>query len=199
MHYTYAFVISFMIALSSVTAASSAAAQQRGDKAGRNYSTLKQLPRNHFRGVNRGNPYFYTGGRFYRNRGGLYVGITAPIGAIVPALPGGFITIGTGSRRFFYHNNVYYQPAPQGYVVVEKPNEPKPTSLPVVADTGRIIVYPNAGQSEEQRGRDRYECHLWAEDETGFDPSMSNADESLRNDYVRAMSACLEARDYVVR
>ena len=34
-----------------------------------------------------------------------------------------------------------------------------------------IYVYPAAGQSDEQLANDRYACHLWAVDESGFDPS----------------------------
>ena len=40
---------------------------------------------------------------------------------------------------------------------------------PVVPDT-RVYVYPAAGQSEAQLERDRYECHVWAVKQTGFDP-----------------------------
>jgi hypothetical protein len=35
----------------------------------------------------------------------------------------------------------------------------------------RIMVYPAQGQSPEQLERDRYECHVWAVQQTGFDPS----------------------------
>jgi hypothetical protein len=34
-----------------------------------------------------------------------------------------------------------------------------------------VIAYPAQGQSAQQLDRDRYECHLWAVKETGFDPS----------------------------
>lgn len=33
-----------------------------------------------------------------------------------------------------------------------------------------IYVYPTQGQSSEQLGKDRYECHRWAVTETGYDP-----------------------------
>ena len=36
---------------------------------------------------------------------------------------------------------------------------------------GDLIIYPAKGQSAEQQDRDRYECHRWAVDQTGFDPS----------------------------
>ena len=38
----------------------------------------------------------------------------------------------------------------------------------------RMFVYPANGQSEEQLERDRYECHSWAVQQSGFDPSRSN-------------------------
>jgi len=34
-----------------------------------------------------------------------------------------------------------------------------------------VIIYPAKGQSPEQQNRDRYECHTWAVQQTGFDPT----------------------------
>ena len=39
----------------------------------------------------------------------------------------------------------------------------------------KVFVYPNNGQSPEQTDRDRYECHLWAVQQTGGDPSRADA------------------------
>jgi hypothetical protein len=39
----------------------------------------------------------------------------------------------------------------------------------------RVFVYPANGQSAEQTERDRYECHLWAVQQTGVDPSRADA------------------------
>jgi hypothetical protein len=39
----------------------------------------------------------------------------------------------------------------------------------------RIFVYPAQGQSPEQTERDRYECHEWAVQQTGVDPSRADA------------------------
>jgi Glycine-zipper domain len=42
-------------------------------------------------------------------------------------------------------------------------------------------VYPAKGQSQAQQDKDRYECHTWATQQTGFDPSnpqSSNASAS---------------------
>ncbi len=35
----------------------------------------------------------------------------------------------------------------------------------------QVYFYPTRGQNAEQQNRDRYECYLWARQQTGFDPS----------------------------
>ena len=34
-----------------------------------------------------------------------------------------------------------------------------------------LFIYPAKGQTQEQQDKDRYECHSWAVQQTGFDPS----------------------------
>ena len=43
----------------------------------------------------------------------------------------------------------------------------------VHAQQGGAFAYPNAGQSEQQQSKDRYECHQWAVSQTGFDPTTA--------------------------
>ena len=62
-----------------------------------------------------------------------------------------------------------------------------------------MFIYPREGQSAEERDQDRYECHLWSRDQTGFDPSKTNSNFELAADYNRAMAACLEGRGYTVK
>jgi Glycine-zipper domain len=38
-----------------------------------------------------------------------------------------------------------------------------------------LYIYPNKGQSAEQQSRDRYECHTWAVQQTGVDPTRAQA------------------------
>lgn len=38
----------------------------------------------------------------------------------------------------------------------------------------QLFIYPTKGQTAEQQSRDRYECHSWAVQQTGFDPSNPN-------------------------
>ncbi|HKI62460.1 MAG TPA: glycine zipper 2TM domain-containing protein [Mariprofundaceae bacterium] len=55
---------------------------------------------------------------------------------------------------------------------------PAPVSAPEPATTPppvtQVYFYPQQGQSPEQQDRDRYECYLWAMQQTGFDPSQPN-------------------------
>ena len=34
-----------------------------------------------------------------------------------------------------------------------------------------MFIYPTKGQSPDQQNRDRYDCHTWAVQQTGFDPT----------------------------
>jgi hypothetical protein len=52
----------------------------------------------------------------------------------------------------------------------------------------------------EQQSADRYECHNWAKQQTGFDPTRSTGgvepdDSAAKHEqYRRALRACLEGR-----
>ena len=43
------------------------------------------------------------------------------------------------------------------------------------AQNGDMFIYPSKGQSQAQQDKDRYECHTWAVQQTGFDPSAPQA------------------------
>jgi hypothetical protein len=76
---------------------------------------------------------------------------------------------------------------------------------PQAGGSEEVFVYPKNGQSEEQQSTDRYECHRWAVDKTGFDPTRPSGNvpesdvDSKRADYGRAEGACLDARGYSVK
>jgi len=42
----------------------------------------------------------------------------------------------------------------------------------VVAAQAEVFVYPKQGQSQDQFGRDQFECHKWSEGQTGVNPSQ---------------------------
>jgi hypothetical protein len=56
---------------------------------------------------------------------------------------------------------------------------PRTYAVPAPAPQ-RVFVYPANGQSAEQTDRDRYECHNWAVQQTGVDPSRADANPYAR-------------------
>jgi hypothetical protein len=70
---------------------------------------------------------------------------------------------------------------------------------PQTPSTVRLFIYPAAGQSKEQTADDRYECHVWAADRSGYDPTLGGGKASDAADYQRAFVACMEGRHYVVK
>ena len=63
----------------------------------------------------------------------------------------------------------------------------------------KLYVYPAAGQSEAQTADDRYQCHTWAANESGHDPTLGAGSRDEADGYARAFTACMEGRNYVVR
>ena len=63
----------------------------------------------------------------------------------------------------------------------------------------KMYVYPAAGQSEAQTSEDRYQCHVWATNQSGYDPTMGAGKREDAEGYSRAFSACMSGRNYVVR
>lgn len=42
-----------------------------------------------------------------------------------------------------------------------------------------LFIYPSQGQDPELQRQDRYECHVWAAQQTGFDPSTYQAPQPV--------------------
>jgi hypothetical protein len=63
----------------------------------------------------------------------------------------------------------------------------------------KLYVYPSAGQSEAQLKEDRYQCHVWAADQSGYDPTLGTKSRNDADSYTRAFTACMEGRNYVVK
>jgi opacity protein-like surface antigen len=88
------------------------------------------------------------------------------------------------------------------YQWVAPPGEPTATPAPDALEL--LHIDPKNGQTKERQWADRYACHGWATNQSGFDPSKrasgpSDDNTSRRQAYLRAMTACLEARGYSVR
>ncbi|MEO8306509.1 MAG: hypothetical protein ABI616_00530 [Pseudomonadota bacterium] len=147
-----------------------------------------------------GNPYYYGGGHWYRPYGSSFVVVGAPYGLFVSSLPY-YSSFWYGNARYFYSDGVYYNyaPAQNGYVVAPSPyaneNEHQEGATPAVDN---MYVYPAQGQSEQQQADDKYQCHRWAVDQSGYDPTTADFDAQRRADYDRAITACLTGRGYTV-
>jgi hypothetical protein len=54
------------------------------------------------------------------------------------------------------------------------------SQVPVGPPDTTVYFYPTRNQPSTQQDRDRYECHLWAVQQSGFDPNSSSAPPHLR-------------------
>jgi hypothetical protein len=165
----------------------------------------KSLPRDNRRVSFHGLDYFFYGGAWYLMDGPEYLVVAPPVGLSVAFLPPYYTTVWVGSVPYYYAAGTYYTWSPKRRVYIV--NNPPPQSEVVEQATvpGRLFIYPKQGQSEQQQAADRYECHCWARDESGFDPTVAGGGVSteenaqLRAEYNRAMTACLVARGYSVQ
>lgn len=51
-------------------------------------------------------------------------------------------------------------------------------AVPLSVFAQEVMVYPAQGQTPDQLSKDRYECHMWAVQQTGYDPSSGAASQS---------------------
>jgi hypothetical protein len=124
------------------------------------------------------------------------------LGLYFATLPLYYSTYWWGGVPYYYADNNYYRwnGTVNQYETVSPPagmggQEPQGSG------TSELIAYPKNGQSEEQQGKDKFECHRWAAGQTGFDPTQvaSATAAGKRSDYFRAQAACLEGRGYSVK
>jgi len=166
-------------------------------------TVVQRLPRDVHVHHYHGRPYYRSSGAWYRPSGAYFSVVGPPIGAFITVLPWGYTVIDYGGRPYYRYDDVYYARRDDGYVVVEPPEGRYADSEPAGSD--ELFVYPAAGQSAEQQATDRFECHDWASSQTGYDPTRLSGGvppedaASARVAYLRATTACLEARNYTVR
>jgi hypothetical protein len=164
-----------------------------------------------------GGRYFYAGGVWYAPRGPGWVVVGPPVGVFVPVLPGVYTTVYFGGVPYYYANDTYYTWVPEQnqYEVVAPPGDdsaaqldappPPPGAAPPPQVGGDLFVYPKNGQNDQQQATDKFQCHQWAHQQSGFDPTVSGGgvppeqNASAHTAYNRAMIACLEGRGYSVK
>ncbi len=170
---------------------------------------VRRPPRGAFgelRGPN-GGRYWYNGGNWYRWGGRDWTVWGAPVGLFVPWLPPYFTTVWWNGVPFYYANDAYYMwnDAQREYQVVAPPDGIEASGTTQAPASDQLFVYPKNAQTSEQQAKDSYECHHWAVEQSGFDPTVAGggvASETAlqkRNDYFRAQVTCLEARGYSVK
>jgi hypothetical protein len=163
------------------------------------------LPSHHHTILYRNTRYHYHNGSWYLAHNSRFVVVAPPVGIYVSVLPYFYTTLWVGTTTYYYAGGVYYAwtPSLNAYVVVDPPRDEDIRETQQNVD--QIFVYPKYGQGEQQQANDRYECHRWAQSETGFDPTRPGGDVAAsqyagkRADYFRAMKACLEARGYSIQ
>lgn len=167
--------------------------------------TITTLPERYHTVRFRDRDYYYHGGVWYHHISGQYVVIAPPIGIVIPFLPSFYTTIWVSGVPYYYADDVYYvwRPDLSGYMVTSLPTESDVT-VPTEASEP-FFIYPKQGQSEQKQATDKYECHSWGVKQSGYDPTnpsdkyVASELAKKRDDYHRAMKACLEGRGYSVR
>jgi hypothetical protein len=165
------------------------------------------LPRHHVVVPYRNTRYYFDGGLWYRPFGSFFEVALPPVGLSISLLPPYYSTIWAGGVPYYHADGVYYawRPSERNYVVVEPPAGVQAEAMQSeVPQPERLFIYPREGQSEEQQAEDRFTCHRWAVEQTGFDPSNPGNQATEQNpyrpeEYQRATRACLESRGYSVR
>lgn len=147
-----------------------------------------------------GDRYYFHGGVWYRPWGPRYLVVRPPLGIGIEVLPPFYTTVWFGGIPYYYADDTYYlwEPARREYVVTEPPSGAASTSAAADSD---FYAYPKNGQGEQQQADDRYACHQWAREQTGFDPTQpppGGDTAAKRADYRRAERTCLEGRGYSV-
>jgi hypothetical protein len=168
-------------------------------------TAYRALPPGAYESHYAGSSWYFNGGAWYRPYGPRYIVSRPPYGIGIRFLPPYYTTVWFGGIPYYYADDIYYlwSPARQEYVVSEAPADETTATTTPPANT-ELYAYPKSGQSDEQQKTDRYECHRWASDQTGFDPTQPlggvSAQESAnkRADYLRADRTCLEGRGYSV-
>ena len=102
-------------------------------------------------------------------------------------------------RPYPYYGPYIYPSFHYGFGIWPRYHSPRTTRESGQVRAQKLYVYPAAGQSEARLAEDRYQCHVWATDATGFDPTLGAGTADEAESYGRAFTACMEGRSYVVK
>jgi len=166
-------------------------------------STVVQLPAGSREVRHAGTAYFYDQGVWYVAAAGRFLVTLPPEGLVVPFLPPYTTTVWVGPDAHYYAGGVYYVWRATERVYVVAPPPAADDITPDAAEAPDLLrIKPEQGQDPATQATDRYACHRWAYDQSGFDPAEPGGDVPLaeyplrRNDYRQALKDCLLARGY---
>ncbi|MBV4538121.1 DUF6515 family protein [Pseudomonas urmiensis] len=162
---------------------------------------IEHFPDRYWKVPYRGQDYFYSGGYWYRPHGAGYVVVRPPYGVRVTYLPSYAQEVWLSGALFFLVADTYYryQADSREYVVVSPPAS-MPMPAPQAGNGYDVIAYPSYGQTPQQQDQDRYQCHRWAVEQSGFDPAQASyaPAANVADTYRRALGACLSGRGYSI-
>jgi hypothetical protein len=79
-------------------------------------------------------------GHFYRKDPRGYVAISAPVGAVVASLPGGFVSVSIGGINYWHADGIYFRRVSLGFVVVAPPVVLPVQPAPLPSGAGSVAV-----------------------------------------------------------
>ncbi|NKB37132.1 MAG: hypothetical protein GKR93_08145 [Gammaproteobacteria bacterium] len=163
---------------------------------------LNRLPSGYLTLSFSGSNVYYHSGAYYRRNGRQFIVSRPPLGVGISILPAGYRSHRYRNFDYYSANGVFYRwnDFSRHYVVIDNPRFDEYQEEQKV-NVSEQFAYPTQGQSATQTSKNRYECYLWAVDQTGVEPAhvnQSNQAGSIEN-YQRANGACLEARGYSVK
>ena len=137
-----------------------------------------------------GAPYYYADDVYYTSVPGRGYRVVAPPDEYIVSDPGPTPVV--AAPPVSESTNNANTPTPS-YV---NQATPAPQQAP---GQSQLYAYPKNGQTAVQSTFDRIECERWGSGQTGYNPGQSAENMQRRNDYQRAVSACLEGRGYTVK
>jgi hypothetical protein len=135
-----------------------------------------------------------------------------PLGFWLPALPSIHRVWRNAGATYYIVDNAWFRPLDNGgYIAIAAPIDPPVAVMPTPSPppplphpayrsfVDELYAYPKGTQTAARTQTDKQECAQWAGGQVLADPWAIPYTDTQKGNYVRAFSACMEARNYVVR
>ena len=144
-----------------------------------------------------GVPYYYADDTYYVAANGGYQVVAPPTGADQGPMDAGEGDYDPNAGGAAYGDP--NQPPPEGYAPPPGAPPPQAAAGAPPPAPGGLFFYPTNGQNQQQQSQDQWQCHQWAVQQTGFDPTTSGGGPGRQGAYNRAIGACMQGRGYSVK